>query len=48
MRNAIKRLKDGKAAGLDEVPAEVWKYGGGRRIEDRTWGFCNKVWRREG
>lgn len=27
LKKAIKRLKNGKAAGLDEVPAEVWKYG---------------------
>lgn len=25
LNKAIKRLKDGKATGLDEVPAEVWK-----------------------
>lgn len=42
LRNAIKRLKDGKAAGLDGVPAEVWKYGGGR-MKDWICGFCNKV-----
>ena len=26
---AVDKQKSGKAAGLDEIPAEVWKYGGG-------------------
>lgn len=25
---AIKRLKDGKAAGIDGIPEKVWRYGG--------------------
>ena len=25
---AVDKQKSGKAAGLDEIPAEVWKYGG--------------------
>lgn len=24
----IKRLKDGKAAGIDGIPGKVWRYGG--------------------
>lgn len=47
LKKAIKRLKDGKATGLDEVPAEVRKYGG-ERMKDWLCGFCNRVWRREG
>lgn len=28
VREAIKRLKDGKALGWDKIPGKAWKYGG--------------------
>lgn len=28
VREAINKLKDEKAAGIDGIPGEVWKYGG--------------------
>lgn len=28
IKKVIARIKDGKAAGIDEIPGEVWKYGG--------------------
>lgn len=30
IRVAIKKLRDGKAVGINEIPNEVWKYGGER------------------
>lgn len=30
-KGAIRRLKDGKAAGIDRIPGEVWRYGAGGR-----------------
>ncbi|XP_076298035.1 uncharacterized protein LOC143217535 [Lasioglossum baleicum] len=47
IRRVIKGLKDGKAAGGDGIPNEVWKYGG-CEIEEWLMGVCNKVWRGEG
>lgn len=44
---ASKRLKEGKAAGIDGIPGEIWRYGGeelGRWMEE----LLNKVWRDEG
>lgn len=44
---ASERLKERKAAGIDGIPEEVWRYGGeelGRWIEK----LLNKVWRGEG
>lgn len=29
----LRTMKNGKAAGLDEVPGEVWKYGG-EKVEE--------------
>ena len=47
IREAIKKLKEGKAAGIDEIPNEIWKYGG-EEIEEWTWSFCNRIWKGEG
>lgn len=37
IKRTMKRLKDGKAVGIDEVPNKVWKYGG--RGEDWRNGY---------
>lgn len=47
VRKAIRMLKDGKAAGIDELPSEAWKYGG-EGMEEWVWEFCNRVWKGEG
>jgi len=39
------RLKNGKAAGIDEIQAELLKHGGGKLTEDIT-RLCNRVWNR--
>lgn len=28
LKEAVKRMKDGKAEGIDGIPSEAWKYGG--------------------
>lgn len=33
--------------GLDEIPNEVWKYGG-EEMKMWTWRMCNKIWKGEG
>lgn len=40
-------LKDGKAMGMDELPNEVWKYGG-KEMERWAWEVCKSVWKGEG
>lgn len=47
IKEAVRSIKDGKAAGLDEIPGEVWKYGG-KEIEEWVWNMCNRVWKGEG
>nr|XP_034194960.1 nipped-B-like protein B [Osmia lignaria] len=47
IRKAVAKLKDGKATGGDEIPNEVWKYGG-EEVMDWAWKICNRVWRGEG
>lgn len=42
----IRKLKDGKAAGIDGILSEAWKYGEEKK-EQWAWKFCNKVWRGE-
>ncbi|KMQ82179.1 axoneme-associated protein [Lasius niger] len=42
VRKVVKKLKKGKATGVDGVPNEVWKFGG-KRMEEWVWGFCNRV-----
>lgn len=41
IKEAIGSIKDGKAAGLDGIPSEVWKYGG-KEIEEWIWNLCKK------
>ena len=33
VREALKRVKNGKAVGLDDKPIEVWKFPGGKAVE---------------
>ena len=42
--NTIRSLKCGKAAGADDVTAEIIKYGG-PRILDLLWLLCNLCWK---
>lgn len=42
--NAIKRLKLKKAAGIDELPMEVWKFGGSSVIKGIK-EVIKKVWK---
>ncbi|XP_025163183.1 uncharacterized protein LOC112590540 [Harpegnathos saltator] len=42
----MKKLKDNKAVGGDEIPNEAWKYGG-ERMEEWIREMCNRVWRGE-
>ena len=44
---ALRGMKNNKAAGLDEIPAEAWKYGG-EEMKDWIWRVCNRIWRGEG
>lgn len=43
IRRAMRKLKDVKAEGIDEIPNKVWKYGR-ERIEEWVWNFSNRVW----
>lgn len=42
VNEAIKKIKDGKAKGMDGIPREAWKYGG-RELKEWIWRYCNKV-----
>jgi len=44
---AIRKLKEGKAAGGDGILNEIWKYGG-KEIREWLWKICNKVWKGKG
>lgn len=46
-RRAMGRLRNGKAAGIDGIPGEAWKYGGGEGLEKWAWEFCNRIWEGE-
>lgn len=43
----IENMKDKKAAGIDEIPNEVWKYGG-EKMRVWAWKMCNRIWKGEG
>jgi len=47
IREAIIKLKNGKAIGGDGIPEETWKYRG-EALEEWIWRFCNEVWIGEG
>lgn len=47
-RKIIRKLREGKAWGLDGIPREVWKYGGGEMLEKWITEFCNRIWRGKG
>ena len=43
VERVIKRLKNGKAAGIDGIQAELLKHGGGE-LAKRITKLCNKIW----
>ena len=44
IEKAIKQLKDGKAAGVDNIPGELLKHGGEKVINAMTL-ICNAIWK---
>lgn len=46
IKEAVRSLKDGKAARSDGILREVWKYGG-KNVIEWGWQFCNRVWKEE-
>jgi len=38
---AVNKLKDGKAMGLDSIPEEAWRYGE-EKVREWIWRFCDK------
>ena len=38
-------MKNGKAAGIDTIPAEVWK--NSKEAKDRLYEFLRKIWKKE-
>lgn len=47
LERVLRKKKNGKANGIDGIPAEVWKYEG-KELESWVWEFCNSIWRGEG
>lgn len=47
IEEAVRKIKEGKAVGIDGVPGEGWKYGG-KEVRDWIEEFCNRVWKGEG
>ncbi|CAG9134902.1 unnamed protein product [Plutella xylostella] len=46
VREAIMRLKNHKAPGIDDLPSELWKYGGGR-VQLELFQLLCKIWEEE-
>ena len=44
METAVKALKMGKSAGVDNIPAELVQAGGEAMIDILT-AICNKIWK---
>lgn len=42
IEEAVRKIKKGKATGIDEVPGEGWKYGG-KEMRDWIEEFCNRA-----
>ena len=47
IKNAIKKLKNGKAAGCDNIPSEPIKAGGDVTSEEVLLDLCNRIWSEE-
>ena len=47
MRGVIRKVKEGKAMGGDDIPHEAWKFGGEKAV-DIAWEMCKRVWEGEG
>ena len=47
INEAMDTMKDKKAADMNEMPNEVWKYGG-KEMRECVWVMCNRVWKGEG
>jgi len=46
VRRAVRKVKEEKAAGGDEILGEMWKYGG-ERLEGYVWEICKRIWEGE-
>lgn len=46
VRTAIKKLKNNKAAGIDDMPGEIVKYGGERLVEE-IFELIREIWNKE-
>ncbi|KYN24369.1 hypothetical protein ALC57_04031, partial [Trachymyrmex cornetzi] len=44
LRKVTRNLTDGKAMGVDRIPNEVWKYGGGENIEEEGGSLAHVCW----
>jgi len=47
IKEAMKRIKEGKATGGEGIPGEAWKYGG-VEVEEWIWNLCNDIWKGKG
>lgn len=46
IKNAIMRLKNNKAPGIDNLPSELWKYGG-EALQSRLYNLIKMIWESE-
>ncbi|CAG9104406.1 unnamed protein product [Plutella xylostella] len=46
VRRAIMRLKNHKSPGIDNIPGELWKYGGGA-MQSRLYELIRRIWEEE-
>ncbi|XP_017880858.1 uncharacterized protein LOC108625382 [Ceratina calcarata] len=44
VREAVRKLKERKAMGVDGIPNETWRFGGERTVV-LAWEICRRVWR---
>lgn len=43
----VRKLKEGKAAGGNDIVNELWKYRG-EEVKELFWEICNRIWRGDG